>query len=390
MFKIKFLQRVILLVLFSGVCGPLAQAQTFEYQERDFKTLFNTYRFAQPEIVPWAGSFYSYANNGIDSAESAGGSPAALWDRFNGNPGSSGAAAWERKNHTCEHLTGADKEGCKGWWGHCNAWSSAAIKHPEPRASVNVLNSTNMPFTFGVGQQKALLTELWMESGSLFLGTTDKGSEVTESLIYANPSGLSASQRAIYNAYWDVTPRALVLTFMNYIGVKKVGVVIDRYTGSQVWNQPISGYRILPIRQSDLKHDGRTALIRMKIFWANDSVQTSDHVSSRFSIRDNTQDVEGVEELGESYHGRLLRFYLNFDKPLQLNSAGTAITNSVNIVDDGTWYHQLNRETGNRIFHQHPDFIWAPTQVFTTSSGYRNPYVQDTNLAQHFKLQNTT
>jgi len=365
-----------------------AMAQTFDNQERSFNKLFNNHRMAQPKNVPWAGSFYTYGENGIDAHDSAGGSPAQIWDQFNAYPAESSAADWERRNHTCAGLEGPELEGCQGWWGHCNAWSAAAINHPEPRKSVTVKNAKDQSFTFGVGQQKAILTEYWMDSGSLFLGETEKGEEVTPKLIYSNYDSLSDYEKSLYRAYWDVTPRAFVLTLMNYIGLRQVGVIIDRYTGAQVWNQPLTGYHILPIRPSDLSNDGKTALIRMKIYWAHDGV-ASDFVSAIFDVQ-KTSENEYLESFGESYDGRLLKFYLNFNQPLQLNDQGTLITNAdnVKIVDDGKWFHQINPVSGDWIFHQHPDFIWAPTEVYATSTGYSNPYVKHADLDALFQLKN--
>ncbi len=372
----------------------LAQ-DNFEMSERNFTTLFNNYRFAQPTLVPWAGSFYTYGDDGIDTSDVVGGiSPAKQWDAYKELSGD-GAADWEAKNHTCSIVEESLKQGCKDWWGHCNAWSAAAIKTPEPRATTSVASQkthTNLPF--GVGQQKGLLTELWMESGSIFIGETDKANEATKDVIYpVNLEALTPEQRKTYDAYWDLTPRTFLLVFMNYIGVKKVGVVIDRFTGSEVWNQPVSGYRILPVRPSDVS--GNKVFFRVKIFWANDSVKP-DHISTGFNIAQVRDDNETIDRFGlsptdgqPSYTGRLLKFTLAFDQPVTFDSSGTKITNTtpLNVVGDGFWDTRVHRpDTENEMLHQHPDFIWAPTALYPASTGYRNPFVQDGNMADVFKL----
>ena len=55
-----------------------------------------------------------------------------------------------------------------------------------------------------------------------------------------------------YDAYWDVSPRQLFYILTNYVGLNGIGVALDRFTGSEIWNQPLSGYRFLPIRQEDI------------------------------------------------------------------------------------------------------------------------------------------
>ena len=55
-----------------------------------------------------------------------------------------------------------------GWYGHCNGWTAAAIRHAEPQKSV-VRNGV----TFTPADIKGLLAELYMYSESEFLGGVD-------------------------------------------------------------------------------------------------------------------------------------------------------------------------------------------------------------------------
>ncbi|MGE0633736.1 MAG: hypothetical protein AB7O96_15085, partial [Pseudobdellovibrionaceae bacterium] len=52
----------VLLSLFSFQL--FADTGDFEIQENDFKSLFNQNRVGQPEITPWAGTFWPYGYNG--------------------------------------------------------------------------------------------------------------------------------------------------------------------------------------------------------------------------------------------------------------------------------------------------------------------------------------
>ncbi|MCA9522204.1 MAG: hypothetical protein KC609_14590, partial [Myxococcales bacterium] len=120
--------------------------------------------------------------------------------------------------------------GVGGWWGHCNAWSAAAIMDLEPRKNA-VVNGV----TFTPGDIKALLTEAWMEQSSSFFGTRNEyhGDEEARSKI----------------DFRDVTPAAFHIFITDQIGNKDKSFVIDRFTGSEVWNQPMKAYRVTEVKK---------------------------------------------------------------------------------------------------------------------------------------------
>lgn len=339
-------------------------SQDFRIRKTDFASLYNEYRFAQPKNVPWAGSYWAFGSDGI-AVSLPGGSPAEKYDKLF-SPRES-AVKWEKENHSCSVYTGETKTSCQGWWGHCNAWSAAGIKEAEPRKAVKFRGTT-----LEVADQKAWLTEIWMDSGSLFTGTTNK-SQKTDSWVFdANSSvgrkPLSYGIGTNFEAFWDVTPKTFFLLFTNYVGVLQQGVVIDRFTGDEVWNQPIVGYRILPIRASDIldaetNEGGYTVYpvkVRMKIYWANDGVP-EEHISKAFDIK-KTNDTQATEDFGVDYDGRYLAFKLFFDKPLQIEEG--KIVKAGRLVGDGIWDHQENPPRNAKSLNQgHPDFIWAPLEL---------------------------
>jgi hypothetical protein len=356
---------------FAMLALPLAawaQAGTgsFEIQNDNLRDLYNNYRVAQPDNVPWAGSYFAYRNDGIAAH-------AAKYDKYFDQ--GSQAEKWERKNHSCSNVDSSLRDGCNGWWGHCNAWSAAGIKEKEPR---DTLRASRMDFT--VGDQKAYLTEMWMNSGSLFAGLTQK-STPTGDWIW-NPDSEIARRTnrdgsTYYEAFWDVTPRTFFLIFTNYVGILRQGVVVDRFTGEQVWNQPIVGYRILPISQADITRedrDGRSLWVvnmAMKFYWANDNVGP-EHVSSGFDIR-RTSDSPSIDPPADDYSGRLLRFKLFVDGEISVGSDGK-LEGAGRIVGDGVWYHQEHPQAFVNIDQSHPDFIWRPTEI-APGEGSANPYI---------------
>lgn len=377
-----------LLALFAQ--QAIAQTGTFQTQQNDFKTLFNMHRFAQPQIVPWAGSFFPYSQDGTaiklgrsGMMEHNGRSPLEVYDRLAKQSGGRSSEAWERENHTCRHLTGETKRSCEGWWGHCNGWAAAAIKESEPRSDLRVNGES-----LSVAEQKAIYTELWLSSGSLFVGESDKGRKVGD-WVHAHGSNTDE-----YRRFWDVTPRAFFLVFTNYVGLLRTGVIIDRHTGDEVWNQPITGYRILPLRPSDIREvtdRGVTywsVFFRMKIYWANDLGTPPGHLSTVFDIARMTNDSERVEHFpnsigGRDYEGRLLQFRLMLDAPVTISRDGTQILSAGRIIGDGIWEHQENSRKYNhqQLSHSHPDFIWLPTNPILDNNGYGNPYVTAANVA---------
>ena len=403
-----------------------AQTGSFVIHEQSFEKLFEfssskTIKNAGiPKNVPWVGSYWAYKRDGIAHHEiqgQYGESPAERFDDF-WNLGSA-SYDWEKETHTCSHLTGDQKESCEGWWGHCNAWSGAAVKESEPKSEISLTSPINKKkYNFSVADQKALLTEAYMSVNSLFAGVSDKSTKTSTDWVF-NPNNKKAQNwvsydKTSYDAFWDVTPRAFFLIFTNYIGLNQMGVVIDRFTGDQVWNQPVVGYRILPIRAGDIKELNDNGdklyqtLIRMKIYWAEDGVHEWE-VSEQFSLeKKQTKNLEVAEEkFGHHYTGRLLQFYLYFSERPELSNNGTRISNSGRIVGDGLWYHQTpeaqeemkqsflakyniseNHPEFDKYFSQmfnetHPDFIWLPTDL-VASSGYGNPYV--TNERVHFMM----
>ncbi|MEO5667657.1 MAG: hypothetical protein ABIR96_06340, partial [Bdellovibrionota bacterium] len=350
-------------------------------RKTDFAALYNDFRLGQPKNVPWAGSYFAFANDGI-AVDLSGESPAAKYDKLF-TPRQS-AVKWEKENHSCSQYKGEEKKSCEGWWGHCNAWSAAGIKEVEPRKAVKYRGTT-----LDVADQKAWLTEMWMDSGSLFSGTTNKAEKTGTWILDSNSATarerLDGGSGTNFEAFWDVTPKTFFLLFTNYVGVLQQGVVIDRFTGDEVWNQPIVGYRILPIRTTDVLPEetneaGLTVYpvkLRMKIYWANDGVEEG-RVSKPFDIN-RTNDTQDLENFGDDYDARYLAFKLFFDKPLQLD--GAKIVKAGRIVGDGIWDHQENPPRNAKALDQsHPDFIWAPLELDQSSHESGNPAINADNV----------
>ncbi len=382
--------KTLLFSLFALSLSSWAQdTGNFEIYQNNFKDIYNKYRIAQPKLTPWAGSFFPYGSQGTSvkldaagDASSGGKSPMQTYDAV-GNLGTQ-AHDWEKENHSCERYSGETKTSCESWWGHCNGWSAAAVKEAEPTRPVKVGART-----LSVADQKGILTELWLSSGSLNVGWTDKSKK--------NGAWVHDHNRPTdsYRKFWDVSPRAFFLIFTNTIGAEKSGVVVDRFTGDEVWNQPVVGYRLLPLRAEDIAEvrDGNrtywSVKTRIKFYWANDLGTPAGHVSKPFDIN-KISDEEDVEHLGQDYEGRYLAFRLNFDAPVTVSADGLKVVSAGRMVGDGLWDHQENSRnlSGDELNGTHPDFIWLPTDPIQDYNGYGNPFM-DARIVDKITRQQT-
>jgi hypothetical protein len=381
------------LALFTLILSVSAGAQdvgNFEIYQNNFKDLYNKYRVAQPRVTPWAGSFFPYSQQGTavklnaaGDAVETGASPMETYGALAGV--GKQAHEWEKESHSCDQYEGQTKESCEGWWGHCNGWAAAAVKEAEPRASVKVGGRT-----LSVAEQKGILTELWLSSGSLNAGWTDKSKKNGDWVNDHTRRGES------YRKFWDVSPRAFFLIFTNTIGAEKTGVVIDRFTGDEVWNQPVVGYRLLPIRAEDIApvRDGNRSYwsvkVRTKLYWANDLGTPPGHISKPFDIN-KISDNEEVDYVGHDYEGRYLAFRLNFDAPVKMSADGKQVVSAGRMVGDGMWEHQENSRNFDvdELNQTHPDFIWLPTDPIQDYNGYGNPFL-DANIVSRITRQQAT
>jgi hypothetical protein len=312
--------------------------------EGNFANLVKKYATGKPKSQPWAGYWWPYSQGGTSDATS-------LYDRA--RPGS-GATSWELSNH------GPQVPGIQSWYGHCNGWSAAAVMYQEPRATTS---ADGVSFT--VADQKSLLSELAMEVNADFFGTRNDDN---------NPSSPS---------FQDVAPDVFFLVMTNYLG-NGLGVVIDRYTGNQVWNQPVAGYQIAPITKSDYLGASPAApgvyrvMVSTQIWWGRDDVQGG-HLTEPFAFADT-----------DSFESRTLRFEIWLDAPLVFDGAG-AITSSGQVIvgrQGNTAVGGVWRTEGLELVNSHPDYIWVPHNP-TPSTGYSNPHIDPTWLESHFGHRNT-
>ncbi|MDF1563876.1 MAG: proprotein convertase P-domain-containing protein [Deltaproteobacteria bacterium] len=284
------------------------------------------------------------------------------------------ATEWEILNH------GQGVPGVGGWWGHCNAWSAAAIMDPEPRVATTVGG-----IEFTPADVKGYLAEAWMEQRSSF-----HGSRANEDPWDKNSDG-KTDWADTEVAYKDLTPASFHIFLADQIGNKDKSFVIDRYTGDQVWNQPMRAYqtRMEPlyegetamkrqVKQTSYSYNGTGSekdtgekdvypvLVTTTFHWITDGLPHNALNVAEITHRDDRGEFADSWAIRRKYDDqveiRTLTYELWLSRPLGDEKA--------QIIGDGEWKH------GSMIGNQnHPDFAWQPQGQSPSQRDYENPYV---------------
>jgi len=215
-----------------------------EYQQQAFKQWWDDDLVLKLADLPAEGKVpdFRMPYAGHDYPDRGGGTLQAMYkyDRAF-HRGQSRAAEYERMDISAHRNGRSDEEmpirglfgriryarggrGVPTWYGHCNGWTAAAIRHAEPQKSV-VRNGV----TFTPADIKGLLAEIYMYTESEFLGGVDPA----------------------------INPATLHLTLTNWLGRGSHPVGMETAIGEVVINFPIFSYKstIRPLgpRQSDVR-----------------------------------------------------------------------------------------------------------------------------------------
>lgn len=317
--------------------APRAGAQGIN----DFAYLIQHFSQGKNAHSAWAGYWWPYLENGIVDAAS----------KYEQATGQAGAVNWELSNHS------ANAPGVQPWFGHCNGWAAASVLFNEPRRPV-VQNGVS----FLVSDQKALLSEVGQE-------------------VNLDSFGLRADTDDPSDpAFQDIFPNQFFLVLTNLVGNGQP-LIMDRYTGSQVWNQPIAGYQVSPITPADDLGADPSApgvyriMVTTQIWWLRDDVPT-DQLTEPFTFSD-----------GPSYDSRILRFEVWTDAPAKFDNNGNLVSAGKIVVSHqgeiaygGAW-----RMSDSDILNSHPDYLWAPYSLATPGQ-YANPGIDSHRLQSLLKL----
>ena len=337
---------------FPGVVGtaPVAWADTYWPSAELSTNVRWVNATTRSPLEKYDAAFNNAAGCAMQPDTHCGPTAKAKWDTYFGCAGP--AAKWHMKNFQVinqmfdginndakggvDDCSSSDDEGPQGWWGLCHAWTPASLLEPEPQHAVTVGG-----ITFEVGDIKALIETVYDRTDAVMLGGRCNAETI------AHDGMISANEEC-----QDVNPGALHVVLGNFLGINDMAVIEDKTGPIQVWNQPIVGYEIT-------KQELVTATRANQCVGASGSRWTFDTKAKKLYEVELT--IEYLVEGPASTEPLGMDGYTNTDNVhyiLEVGSTGKIIGGKycTDSVED------------------HPDFLWAPIAVSTSSYG-RNPSV---------------
>ena len=214
-----------------------------EYQKEAFKQWWGNDYVTKLSDLPTEGKVPSFRvpYSGHDYPDMGGGTVAAMSKYDRAFHGGRGLALGFEQRDISEHRNSRDGEreirgpfgrvwrargrGVPTWYGHCNGWTAAAIRHAEPQKSV-VRNGV----VFTPADIKGLLAEIYMYNDSEFLGGVDPA----------------------------IHPAVLHLSLANWLGRGSYPLGMETAVGEVVINFPLFNYKSIINRYSTREAEVRT------------------------------------------------------------------------------------------------------------------------------------
>jgi hypothetical protein len=236
--RLLLLLAVVIAMVAPSLAAPVKKEEV-DYQNQNFKTWWETDLSWKHADLPTQGVVpkYRVPYSGHDYPDRAGGTMTAMkkYDAAFNRGGSGSAADYEHEdltNHGKGIFKGSIRPGsiwararmrrAPHWYGHCNGWTSASIRHAEPQKSV-----TRNGVTFSPADIKGMLAEVYMYNDNEFCGGVDDA----------------------------INPATLHVIISNWLGRGTHPVGMDSTLGKEVWNYPIYSYATKAKKIGDNKLD---------------------------------------------------------------------------------------------------------------------------------------
>ncbi|KUF86331.1 Alpha-tubulin N-acetyltransferase [Phytophthora nicotianae] len=215
------------------------------------------------------------------------------------------------------------------WYGICHAWTPASMLEAEPNCPV-----THNGVTFHPMDLKALISDIYdgasistVFTGSRFNGGSDSTDE------YGRHSSA---------AYRDLNPAFFHITAANLLGKLNATFIADVTAGSEVWNQPVRGFKVYEQTEMSLEEAAQTFYGLEEYPW-NAAAKSIVYVKSRLSWIFETYTDGGLVSSGQVDQFTTGAYYTYL---LEMDDDGTII--------GGEWVYNSDND--------HPDFIWFPKE----------------------------
>ncbi len=252
------------------------------------------------------------------------------------------------------------------WWeGICHGWAQAAAHYPEP-APVLVKNRSGMTVPFGASDVKALLAmhEAYNYGGKFgFVGVRCKASGKVEGEgdeRDANPNP-PAPEIADAPDCKDVNAGAFHVVITNMLGILGKGFVADIDRFGDVWNQPITGYKMSVVGEEAVSAEHQAAGIsrRVKVEMVMEYGEELKFWTRELEAAGNRNFVSKLPVIGTPAQKNLTKKY---SYVVELNQSGNVI--------GGEWLSATR-----------PDFLW----MFERAKAFKNSPVPLANLKNIYR-----
>jgi hypothetical protein len=204
-------------------------------------------------------------------------SPAEKFDLLKGDED------WSITKMERERTRVLEKDDIPTWFGLCHAWAPATLIYESPDMA-NVIGPKGRKIPFYASDIKALLTYnlhlLRRDFKTYFMGSR---CDVTLPKFLKFLSRGRISEDKYLNLVRgegcdDMNPGAVHLALTNLIGLKKMGFIMDKTRGGEVWNHPIYGFKTIIEKTSDkkkltwrgIKIVGKKHKIRTTVMWTTE------------------------------------------------------------------------------------------------------------------------
>lgn len=184
---------------------------------------------------PWSGYWWAHSEGGLTG-------PLSKYDKVY----STKASVWEASAHPAS--------AAQEWFGHCHAWSAAAVTEKEPRENRNFRNTQ-----FSIGDQKGLICALHAQDEATSYGDR-----------YGDGNG--SEDRS------DLTPDEVWRLLQLYVKQRNIPLIFDLEAGQEVWNYPVYQYQVTYEPAGDGWYNGT-----MQLVFADDDV-TQDYLGTQPGI----------------------------------------------------------------------------------------------------------
>ena len=338
--------------------------------DNDFITHFDSLPTeGEAANAPWAGSYWPIYEDSInyrwDKSTPDSLSPAGKFEKAFGRPGivesvsanhgiDSQFAATSctqksdcdsKKGEVCAKRHGETEGRCiETWFGLCHAWAPVAAMTEEPQRSV-----MHNGVEFKVNDIKALMTISYTSGLKVrFLSKRcNAKDDGTEDGIQYDEFGVPTKE---FEECADTNAGTFHVVAANYLGVKKKAFVEDRTFDYEVWNQPVTAFKVKPGYPKKLSASQANELMSAEgeeNYLFNSKASQWRHIRAVVSyITESPSELDG--HLGASIDTYTRQDH--YEYILELDDAGHVI--------GGEWIGTSKKN--------HPDFLWAPEKKSNT------------------------